>query len=79
MRDEGFNKMENVNGDVALQILELNPVVHPTSAESIQWLGEGYMETGNKELAIKYFKESLSLNSDNRWINERIKELEDTK
>ena len=79
MRDEGFNQMDNGNGDLALQILELNAFAHPKSAESIQWLGEGYMETGKKELAIKYFKESLSLNSDNRWVNDRIKELEDTK
>jgi tetratricopeptide (TPR) repeat protein len=79
MRDEGFNQMDNGNGDLALQILELNAFAHPTSAESIQWLGEGYMETGNKELALKYFKESLSLNADNRWVNDRIKELEEVK
>ncbi|HNP94086.1 MAG TPA: serine hydrolase [Cyclobacteriaceae bacterium] len=77
MRNEGFNHIDNGKPEIAIQIFELNVFVHPKSAKALQGLGEGYMETGNKELALKYFKESLIINSDNGFVNEMIKRLEE--
>ncbi len=48
---------------------------HPTTAKALQSLGEGYMETGNNELALRYFKESLHINPDNPFANDMIKKL----
>jgi CubicO group peptidase (beta-lactamase class C family) len=76
MRDEGFNHIDNGKPEIAIQIFEMNVFAYPKSAKALQGLGEGYMETGNNELALKYFKESLSINPDNRFVNEMLKKLE---
>jgi CubicO group peptidase (beta-lactamase class C family) len=77
MREEGFNHIDNGKPEIAIQIFEMNAFAYPQSAKAIQGLGEGYMETGRKELALKYFKESLRINPDNRFVNEMIKNLEE--
>jgi cytochrome c-type biogenesis protein CcmH/NrfG len=40
-------------------------------------MGEGYMETGKKELALKYFRQSIRINPDNPFVKEMIKKLEE--
>ena len=76
MRQEGFTQLDNSNPKLALEIFELNAIAYPESAKAIQGLAEGYMETGKNELALKYFKESLRLNSDNPFVNDMIGKLE---
>ena len=75
MRSEGLDHLYNGKPDMAMQILLMNVFVHPKTAKALQSLAEGYMVTGNKELALKFFKESLSLNPDNPFANDMIKEL----
>jgi CubicO group peptidase (beta-lactamase class C family) len=77
MRNEGFNYIDNKKPDIAIQIFEMNAFVYPKSAKALQGLGEGYMETGKIESALKYFKESISINPDNPFVNEMIKKLEE--
>jgi len=60
-----------------MQIFQMNVFVHPKVAKALQSLGEEYMQTGNKELVLKYFKESLSINPDNTFANNMIKRLEE--
>ncbi len=76
MRNEGFNRIDHENAAIPLQIFEMNLFVHPKSAKALQDLGEGYMETGNDELALKYFKESLSINPDSPFVKDMIERLE---
>lgn len=76
MRQEGFTQLENGNPKLALEIFEMNVIAYPQSAKAIQGLAEGYMETGKNELALKHFKESLRLNSDNPFVKDMIKKLE---
>jgi CubicO group peptidase (beta-lactamase class C family) len=76
MRGEGLNHLYSGKPDIAMQILQMNVFVHPKNAKALQSLGEGYMETGNKELALQFFKESLAINSDNSFASEMIKKLE---
>jgi CubicO group peptidase (beta-lactamase class C family) len=76
MRNEGFNRMD-ANPDMTIQIFEMNVFAYPNSAIALQDLGEGYMETGENELALKYFKESLSINPDNPFAENMIKRLEE--
>jgi CubicO group peptidase (beta-lactamase class C family) len=76
LRQEGFNQLDNGNPKLALEIFEMNVFAYPQSPKAIQGLAEGYMETGKKELALKYFKESLRLNSDNPFVKDMIEKLE---
>jgi CubicO group peptidase (beta-lactamase class C family) len=76
MRSEGLNHLYNGKPDIAIQIFQMNVFVHPKIAKAWQSLGEGYMEIGNKELALQFFKESVTINPDNPFANEMIKKLE---
>jgi tetratricopeptide (TPR) repeat protein len=75
MREEGFHQLDNGKPEIAIQLFEMNAFIYPKSAKALQGLGEGYMETGNKKLALKYLKESLTLNPDNAFVNRLIKQL----
>lgn len=77
LRGEGLNHLYGGKPEIAMQIFKMNVFAHPTTAKALQSLGEGYMETGNKELALKYFRESLDINSDNPFASEMIKKLEE--
>lgn len=77
MRNNGFEYLDNKKPDIAIQIFEMNVFVYPTSARALQGLGEGYMETGKKELAIKYFRQSLQFNAENPFVKAMLKRLED--
>jgi CubicO group peptidase (beta-lactamase class C family) len=79
MRNEGFNHIDNNQPEVALQIFEMNVFAYPNSAKALQGLAEGYFETGNKELALKYFKQSLSINPDNPFVMRMMKQIEEEK
>jgi CubicO group peptidase (beta-lactamase class C family) len=77
MRSEGFNNIDNQKPEIAIQIFEMNVFAYPKSAKALQGLGEGFMETGRKELALKYFKECLNIDPDNPFVNEMIQNLEE--
>jgi len=77
MRNEGFDHIDHDKPDIAIQIFEMNVLIYPTSPEALQGLGEGYMETGKKELALQYFKQSLGINPDNPFVSEMVKKLEE--
>ncbi len=76
MRDEGFSHIDNGKPEIAIQIFEMNAFVYPKSSKALQGLGEGYMETGKKELAKKYLKESLAINPDNPFVKRLIEQLD---
>jgi tetratricopeptide (TPR) repeat protein len=75
MRQEAFDHIDNGKPEIAMQIFEMNVFVYPGSAKALQGLGEGYMETGNKELALEYFKESLRINPENPFVKEMMEKL----
>lgn len=75
MRNTGFEYIDNGRPEVDIQIFEMNVFAHPNSAKALQGLGEGYMETGKKELALKYFQESLKINPENPFVNDMINRL----
>lgn len=75
MRKEGFNCLDKQQPETALLIFEMNVFANPASAKALQGLAEGYMETGKTEAALKYFNESLRINSDNPFANEMVKKL----
>ncbi len=58
-----------------INILSLNTILYPNSANSFDSLAEGYLIQGNKELAIMNFDLSLKLDSQNQNAIDRLKEL----
>jgi hypothetical protein len=50
----------------AIRIFQLNVEAYPKSSNVYDSLGEGYMNAGNKPLAIANYKKSLELNPKNR-------------
>jgi glyoxylase-like metal-dependent hydrolase (beta-lactamase superfamily II) len=49
----------------AIEIFKMNVELYPEAWNVYDSLGEGYMLLGEKELAIKYYEESLKINPDN--------------
>lgn len=58
-----------------INILSLNTILYPNSANAFDSLAEGYLIQGNKELAIMNFDLSLKLDSHNQNAIDRLKEL----
>jgi len=51
--------------DKAISVFEFNVAQHPKSANAYDSLAEAYLKAGNKEAAIKNYKQSLKLNPKN--------------
>ena len=59
----------------AIEIFKLNVEAYPASANVYDSLAEGYMLSGNKEMAIKYYERSIELNPNNKSAVEAVKKL----
>jgi CubicO group peptidase (beta-lactamase class C family) len=65
LNNVGYALMRRGRLDDALKIFHLNVEVFPEAWNPWDSLGEANMTAGNKELAIKYYEKSLSLNPKN--------------
>jgi CubicO group peptidase (beta-lactamase class C family) len=76
-RENEFNRLGyallNNKGKEAVEIFKLNVEAYPESVNTYDSLAEAYMKTGNKELAIKYYKIVLEKLPDNKNINPDFK------
>jgi tetratricopeptide (TPR) repeat protein len=61
----------------AIRIFQLNATLHPQSANVFDSLGEAYMDSGDKALAIQFYEKSLALDPDNSNALSRIKKLKE--
>jgi tetratricopeptide (TPR) repeat protein len=59
----------------AIEIFKLNVEAYPTSANAYDSLGEAYMLSGNKEMAIKFYEKSVELNPNNQSGIEALRKL----
>jgi uncharacterized membrane protein len=59
----------------AIRIFQLNVEAYPHSSNVYDSLGEGYMDAGNKPLAIVNYQKSLELNPRNRGAVEMLRKL----
>src|SRR5215469_12839418 len=59
----------------AIRLFQLNTEFHPQSANAYDSLGEAYMESGDKPLAIQNYEKSLSLDPQNNNAASRLKKL----
>lgn len=62
--------------DEAIEILKLNVEAYPAAFNAYDSLGEAYMTSGNKELAIANYRKSLELNPKNTNATQMLSRLE---
>ena len=60
----------------AIEIFKLNVAEYPKAFNTYDSLGEAYMVSGNKELAILNYKKSLELNPQNTNATSMLKRIE---
>ena len=60
----------------AIEIFKLNVGAYPEGFNTYDSLGEAYMTSGNKELAIQNYKKSLELNPKNTGAAQMLRRLE---
>ncbi len=75
MNTIGYRLIGRKNFNDAIRILELNAENHPGSWNVYDSLGEGYMDEGDKERAIRNYEKSLELNPKNSNGETRLKKL----
>lgn len=75
LNNMGYNLLREKKKDEAILLFLQNTKDYPNSANVWDSLAEGYMENGNRELAIRYYEKSLELNPQNSNAKEQLKKL----
>jgi tetratricopeptide (TPR) repeat protein len=60
----------------ATELSKLNVQLYPDSSSAYDGLGEAYMKSGQKELAIESYKKSLEKNPDDTNARDKLKQLQ---
>jgi cyclase len=71
----GYQLMWRDMVEAAVGVFKLNIAVYPESANPYDSLGELYMNTGEDELAIKYYKKALEVNPNTPSAIDALKRL----
>lgn len=71
----GYQLLWQKHNADAIRIFRLNTELHPQSANSFDSLGEGYMESGDKQQAIENYEKSLALDPKNSNAVSQLKKL----
>ena len=72
----GYDLMNEKKLKESIAIFELNVFAFPRSGNAFDSLGEAYLESGDKESAIKNYQKSLSLDPENGNAREVLKKLQ---
>jgi tetratricopeptide (TPR) repeat protein len=73
---QGFNLMQLNKLDDAIKLFILNTQLFPNAWNTWDSLAHAYMQKGEKQIAIGFFKKSLDLNSKNAYAKEMVEKLE---
>jgi tetratricopeptide (TPR) repeat protein len=60
----------------AIELFKLNVTLYPESSNVYENLGDAYLESGQKELAIESYKKSLERNPTNNDTRGKLKDLQ---
>ena len=71
----GYEWMNTGHISEAIEVFKLNTVAFPQSSNAYDSLGEAFMKSGDKKNAIKNYKKSLELNTDNENAKNMLKNL----
>jgi CubicO group peptidase (beta-lactamase class C family) len=72
----GYRLLQGKKLKEAIEIFKLNVEAYPEGFNTYDSLGEAYLNSGDKELAIKNYKKSLELNPENTGAVAALKRLE---
>ncbi|HKO61106.1 MAG TPA: serine hydrolase [Pyrinomonadaceae bacterium] len=72
----GYRLLQAEKQKEAIEIFKLNVAEYPKAFNTYDSLGEGYMVSGNSELAILNYKKSLELNPNNTNATAMLKRIE---
>lgn len=75
LNDIGYMFLGQNQLEPAIAALELNADDHPTSGNAYDSLGEGYMQKGDKKLAIEAYMKSLALDPTNDNAKQMLAQL----
>ena len=73
---DGYALMDAGKTEEAIKVFKLNTELYPSSGNVWDSLAEAYMESGENELAIAYYKKSLRIDPKNTNAEEMIKKIE---
>jgi transglutaminase-like putative cysteine protease/tetratricopeptide (TPR) repeat protein len=71
----GYKLLNEQKFSDAIEIFKLNVEAYPESSNVYDSLGEAYMKSGEKELAIENYQKSLELNPENENAKKMLEEL----
>jgi dienelactone hydrolase len=71
----GFELLTGHHVPEAIDVFRLNAKNYPDSGDAYDSLGEAYMQSGQKELAIENYKKSLEKDPSNDNAREKLKDL----
>jgi dienelactone hydrolase len=72
----GYELLYGNHMQEAVTVFKLNVSLYPDSGNVYDSLGEAYMKSGQKQLAIENYKKSLEKNPNNENAKDKLKELE---
>jgi len=72
----GYNLLQRGRAREAIEVFKLNVSDYPDSANVYDSLGEAYMKSGERELAVRNYRRSVELNPDNTNAVEMLKKLQ---
>lgn len=73
----GFFLLRRKRTEEAIRVFRLNTELHPESANTFDSLGEGYMEGGEKALAIENYEKSLKMDPKNMNAVKQLEKLKE--
>jgi len=76
LNDLGYSLLQSNKFAPAIAIFKLNVELYPDSANTYDSLGEAYMASGQKDLAVTNYKKSLELNPKSQNAVNMLKKLE---
>ena len=72
----GYELMNAKHLPEAINVFQLNVSLYPNSGNVYDSLAEGYRSSGDKQLAIEFYKKSLEKDPSNENAKDKLKELE---
>ena len=75
LNEWGYSFYQKNELEKAIEIFELNVLLHPESANAYDSLGDAYRKSGNKEKAIKNYKKALELDPQKKSAKKALEQL----
>jgi hypothetical protein len=75
LNEWGYSFYQKNELEKAIEIFQLNVLLHPKSANVYDSLGDAYVKSGNKEMAIENYKKALELDPQKKSARKALEQL----